>query len=847
MPIRPVTTAAPSARARLSSVTVPMSLVDFATALAKWQESRAAAPESDSGPMLLPASMQIDSLLNEPRLGLEGGGSGSRTDDDGFSPRDYVARAGAIRRAIARHIYGAEASAGMADREDMVDRIPFQMPTSGGLHKGPKLVWFLAPASLVVGVGHASGAWREALRDSAYAQTYIRLLLLKELAERGAIEASDAVVHPGFGSTVYFGPRGTTKGVLKLAEVDFSIREIGSTVQVMSQIRSKAFVKKRGPVSSGAPSGAVQLIDAGEGGVMPVARLNPAHFFEVDARRYHLTGITLNRDRFRQSRLYYLNVATEFVGSVLRQAAVPYEFDAFQATHIVEGGFVEPPAIAKIPRRIHLLEASLSSADAPVDFNHPLNEIVCDLARLLGPIQVAGRQTEFEVHSVRCPFIPSDPVGGLQPELMNEDVNFLVFARGGATGSYGADQASIAEREEPDSDGGDGSGAEDDDGDDDEGASVLVRKLTGSVEWSRTSVQNAYELLSRGDHEADVYTRLKYGLIHDRASVRHVLQGVNAQLLDLRKLGATASGVDGADDGGGADEDLRTKLRRCLVEISLKEVMIGAKPLDLASLDDVDILRDEPKFPLQLVATRRLVVGSGGRGSKQRQLVSVVDALLERDESGRVQLRVIGNRRSRWARSEIDAAVMAGEFPFLQSPKSGVIRDGQFWMVDGFGNRLAAWSGSFVPKVLLNDRYAGIEAALSAQDPTPQDMAGEKGPPKTYSKGAAFNLLPYYMSMLSNPQRGETPGRKIAVEDRGSFLRVFVPPAGSLDGPGKNPMSNIRDVMVYDRHGQAIENNLLELPLVRLYLHTMTAGILVAGGNSKMSLLEKLARLPIEN
>lgn len=38
-----------------------------------------------------------------------------------------------------------------------------------------------------------------------------------------------------------------------------------------------------------------------------------------------------------------------------------------------------------------------------------------------------------------------------------------------------------------------------------------------------------------------------------------------------------------------------------------------------------------------------------------------------------------------------------------------------------------------------------------------------------------------------------------------------------------------------------------DLPLVQLYLHTMTNGVLVGGDNSKMSVLEKLARLALEN
>jgi hypothetical protein len=57
----------------------------------------------------------------------------------------------------------------------------------------------------------------------------------------------------------------------------------------------------------------------------------------------------------------------------------------------------------------------------------------------------------------------------------------------------------------------------------------------------------------------------------------------------------------------------------------------------------------------------------------------------------------------------------------------------------------------------------------------------------------------------------------------------------------------MRDVMDYAGDGSLIERDLLDRQLVQLYLHTMTNGVLVGGDNSKMSVLEKLARLALEN
>ena len=53
--------------------------------------------------------------------------------------------------------------------------------------------------------------------------------------------------------------------------------------------------------------------------------------------------------------------------------------------------------------------------------------------------------------------------------------------------------------------------------------------------------------------------------------------------------------------------------------------------------------------------------------------------------------------------------------------------------------------------------------------------------------------------------------------------------------------------MVYQGDGKLLQSGLLDRPLVQLYLHTMTNGVLVGGDNSKMSVLEKLAKLALEN
>lgn len=68
-------------------------------------------------------------------------------------------------------------------------------------------------------------------------------------------------------------------------------------------------------------------------------------------------------------------------------------------------------------------------------------------------------------------------------------------------------------------------------------------------------------------------------------------------------------------------------------------------------------------------------------------------------------------------------------------------------------------------------------------------------------------------------------GTRIPVQDRGVFVRVFLPPEGGINGSG-DALSGMRDVMLYKAGGHLVEHDVLEQPLVQLYLHTMTNGVL---------------------
>ena len=269
-------------------------------------------------------------------------------------------------------------------------------------------------------------------------------------------------------------------------------------------------------------------------------------------------------------------------------------------------------------------------------------------------------------------------------------------------------------------------------------------------------------------------------------------------------------------------------------QLSLKESLLGYKPVPTPGMP-----AELKPASLTLLATRQIRMP--GR-QPPKQLVSAVDVTLT--DKGISVERV---RRSPWSSAELAAIDFVSEFPFLQPEGTEKIRDGQFWVVDRQSSvRLTVWAGAFVPRIILNDQYEGIEAGLAAQD---EMLAARRleGSGKYYSKGRGFNLLPYYMSMfrVGDAVRGEKTGSRIAVQDRGEFVRVFVPPEGGISGAGDS-LSGMRDVMLYASDGEQVAAGLLDHSLVQLYLHTMTNGILVGGDNSKMSILEKLAKLALE-
>lgn len=729
-----------TAVARLSALRFNSSLPDVAAALAEWEHAR-------SG-LLVPIPLSF------PRRQETGDGE----SDPAASV--FIDRARQTREKIADAL-GLDATA--------ASRLTFTMTS--------KEAWYLGPRPNLT-----LAAMLAAVRSSP--EKYIELMLQKEFMEEAAFAPDHVFVTGGFGPGVYLSSLNqNSRNRVHLAEVKFSVN--GKHGLLLCDVTAKVFARKT-KIRSAEVSKSTLAIDVGKGFMLDVSRIVPSDFFELDARQYPMTGVSLDTTKIRQSRLYFLNVVTEFATRLFQKAGIPIRADTFVATHCVDHGYIPLEPIAQLKRPLVVINATEKPLTDEV--SKPLQQ----LRDFMGSgYHVAGnKKVHFEAMDVH--------VACEIPEILDPGINYL-FLNGN--------------------------------GDDDHG-SVRIAKRSTPTQVRSVRSRDAYAALAGGDSVADAYTEHKYRHLLDRPTVSVAMQGLDYGPEHLASL------MLGKD----ADRQLQEALKRCFVELSLKECLLGEKTLPTPAMP-----ADLAPTSLTLLATRQIRMPGK---QPRKQLVSAVDVEITNDG-----IAVSKVRRSPWSSDAVAAIDFVFEFDFLQPNPKEPIRNGQLWIIDRLTQqRMTVWSGGFVPKIILNDQYAGIEAALAIQENHLQSQRmktrknGTRGQGKFYSKSRDFNLLPYYMSMFKKEHQaqGERNGTRIPFEDRGAFVRVFVPPEGGISGKG-DALSGLRDVMLYHADGTLISKDLLHNRLVQIYLHSMTNGILVGGDNSKMSILEKLSRLALEN
>lgn len=610
-------------------------------------------------------------------------------------------------------------------------------------------------------------------------EKFIELMLLKGLIETAAIDKEDTFIGAGFGPGVYLGSLAqASKNYLHLAEAVFTVNTKHHFL--LCDVRAKTFAKKR----KGAEDSAVtRIADAGEGYMMGVTRIVPEHFFQLDARHHPMVGISLDAVKMRRTRLYYLNLLTEFARRLLSQAGVSFTREAFIASHCVDDAYLPLNSLIPLQRPLMVVNTTTESLDADA-----LAPIVRFPEYLRAYHVAGGKKIHFPAPQVRT--------GAVDIAKLDPALNYL-FLNGQGDEEFG---------------------------------SVRWAPKSPSPEFRPSPTEDAYAALAKGNAFADPYTESKYRHLLANKTVRIAMQGLNFGPAALAALHPSK-----ADDSD--SRQLQEALKRCMVELSLKEVLIGQKSLPLTTT--MPVLASAPT-ELTLLATRRM--RPHGKQAPE-QMVSAVDIRI--NEGALTVTRV---RRTPWGDPSATLDFVQ-EFPFLQENGKEWIRDGQFWLLDrAIGERMTVWSGAFVPKIILNDAYEGIEQAIAAQDDHLEARRAAGSPGRFLSKGQNFNLLPYYIAMYRPEHlvRGERMGTRLPIQDCGEFVRIFVPPEGGISGAG-DALSGMRDLMVYGADGTQKAGALLEHPMLQLYLHTMTNGMLLGGDNSKMSVLEKLARLALEN
>ena len=324
-----------------------------------------------------------------------------------------------------------------------------------------------------------------------------------------------------------------------------------------------------------------------------------------------------------------------------------------------------------------------------------------------------------------------------------------------------------------------------------------------------------------------------HALANDMVAKEDVDPYTWAKFSKLYRRGGGAAAIDipvmqGIDITAGEVIDVASKkeaLRRCAVELAIKHCFaIGTIPLSPFTpegaftllLTDTVFLQEsgEHRKRLDYLAYARIVIADGQ--------LTIVDSDFY-PELGMEQKETLKHR-----------------FPYITSFQG----DSMYVIDESSGRYLRRFSGQLVPKIILNSRYPSVDDALV----TIAENGGLTN--GYYSRSRKSALLPFYLPPVEEVAAKVRWRDSSFVEDKGKFVRYFVP--SQLSVQSSFGFSNLHDLMVFapadvGESGQVkysvVEGNLLDEPLVQLYLSTLTTGILRLKENSKASLLDKIASL----
>ncbi|WP_333968148.1 hypothetical protein [Burkholderia cepacia] len=354
---------------------------------------------------------------------------------------------------------------------------------------------------------------RESMIAAVRAQPvkFVELMLQRELLEAAAYDPEQTFVTGGFGPGVYLGslPKAGARR-LNLAEAKFRIRP--KYQQIVCDFIAKSFTRKKASRSS--TSAETLAAEAGNGFLIGVTRILPSEFFEDDARKYPMTGVSLDSVKFRQTRLYYLNILTEFALSLFERAGVPASVQTFVATHCVDDGYIPLEPLAELKRPLVVVNAT--EQQLTEEALAPLKRIPEFFPKWASSL---GERAHFTAGSVTGV--------AAAPAQLSKEKNYLFL-----NGEVEPGKTSIR----------------------------LASKADGLIQAKAATASAAYNKLAEGDSVADVYTEKKFAQLMEQGTYVVAMQGLDYGPVSLERLSPGRSG----------DVTLQEALKRCLVELSLR-------------------------------------------------------------------------------------------------------------------------------------------------------------------------------------------------------------------------------------------------------------------------------------
>jgi hypothetical protein len=423
-----------AAVARLNRIELGCSVAEAAARLARWEAGR--------GSLITPVRMLL-----------------TKSDSANGRPGFYSDRVKKARKQIADKL-------GMDD--DQADRISFTMTGDS--------VWYLGSAP------NLEASQMEAAAEAEPAK-FLQLMLQKSLLDSATFD-DDIFVHGGFGPGVYLGHKIT--GDEKYIHLNQAIFDISQKFRSIScDVGAHRFVRKT-ESESGA---ATRLAHAGEGFLVPITRISPRDYIRLDARSYRQPGVTLVVDAIRTSRIYYINLVTEFATTMLAQADVPFKYGCFTATHFIDDGYIPLSSVNSLVRPVVIVNAT----SQPINYGE-LAEAISS-PDYLTPYHVAATE------KVRFSVPRATAVAGL-PETVDPEQSYLFL---------------------------NGRPAE-------EGGSVRYAKNGAVEEMVPMKPFEAYAALAKGEGVADPYTQFKFTNLIAQRTYHVATQGLNCYPVDLETL-----------------------------------------------------------------------------------------------------------------------------------------------------------------------------------------------------------------------------------------------------------------------------------------------------------------------